>query len=60
MVFNGGHVLDRLATQQSDVKTTTLEAAVKWFDANWPVDEPWPEGLARPSLVEDAEKIEAA
>ncbi len=59
IVMNSGSVYQNLQDGK-DITVGRLEAAVKWFDANWPVDEPWPEGLARPSLVEDAEKIEAA
>jgi hypothetical protein len=60
LVFNGGHVLNRVAEQDGDVTTATFERAVRWFDANWPDDLPWPADLPRPSLVAQANDTEAA
>lgn len=47
LVFNGGHVIDRVAAG-GDVTTGKFEDAVKWFSDNWPEDAVWPEGVARP------------
>jgi hypothetical protein len=60
VVFGNGNILDRMARGEADVVTATFERAVKFFDANWPDDVPWPEGLQRPSLVAAAANTEAA
>ena len=59
LVLNGGHVLDGLAGGQADVTTKTFEKAVAWFDANWPADLAWPEGVARPSAAASADGVAA-
>jgi hypothetical protein len=61
-----GHVLFssgtkyRELTEGKDITLARFEAAIKFFDANWPDDVPWPEGLQRPSLVAAAASTEAA
>lgn len=32
----------------------TFEKAMRWFSANWPEGEPWPEGIARPTISSEA------
>lgn len=48
MIFNGGHVIDRIANG-GDLATGNFERAMRWFSDNWPVDTAWPEGIARPA-----------
>lgn len=43
-----------------DITVGRLEAAVSWLDSNWPEDVPWPEGMARPSLLASGQSTEAA
>lgn len=59
VVFNDGKVIARLKAG-ADITVGRLEAAVRWFDSNWPEDLPWPEGLQRPSLIRGAATTEAA
>ncbi|MCH9780206.1 MAG: hypothetical protein K0U36_02860 [Alphaproteobacteria bacterium] len=32
-------------------RVDTYNRIVNWFDANWPTDLPWPEGIDRPSTA---------
>ena len=49
LVFNGGHVLERLACGKGDCSTGNFERALVWFSANWPRGTKWPaEIIARP------------
>ena len=59
IVFNDGKVIGRLK-DGADITVGRLENAVRWLDANWPVDTPWPEGLPRPSLLAATSPEEAA
>lgn len=59
IVMNSGSVY-RSLKEGKDLTVGRLEAAVRWFDANWPDDLPWPEGLARPSLAPTSSNEEAA
>jgi hypothetical protein len=59
LVFNHGDMARRLK-DGSDITVGRAEAAVNWFDANWPEETPWPEGIARPSLVAQPQNTEAA
>jgi hypothetical protein len=59
VVFNDGKVIARLKSG-ADITVGRLEGAIKWFDAHWPDDLPWPEGLARPSLLPANPNEEAA
>jgi len=48
LVFNGGHVIDRVA-DGGDVTTGNFEKAIRWFSANWPENAAWPDGVDRPA-----------
>lgn len=52
-IFNDGKTLDRLAAGR-DITIGSFERAVKWFDANWPAELAWPDGLPRPSLIQSS------
>jgi hypothetical protein len=58
--LSNGLILPRMAEGHADVTTGTFERAVLKFDKKWPIDLPWPAGIARPSLVADAKRTEAA
>ena len=59
MQFSSGSKYRELK-EGRDITVGRLEAAVAWFDANWPDDVPWPEGLPRPSVAAQAASTEAA
>ena len=50
IVLGSGNMHRRLA-EGKDINVGRLEEAVAWFDAHWPADAAWPEGLPRPSLI---------
>jgi hypothetical protein len=59
IVMNSGSVY-RSLKEGKDITVGRVESAIKWFDAHWPDDLPWPEGLARPSLSPAHSNDEAA
>lgn len=54
IVFGDGKVLDRLQGS-SDITTGRYEAAMAWFNANWPDGASWPDHVHRPAVREAAE-----
>ena len=48
LAFGDGKIISRL-TSGSDLTTGRFESGMDWFSENWPADEPWPEGVVRPS-----------
>lgn len=36
----------------ADITTGRFNAAIRWFDANWPTDAKWPDSVARPVNAE--------
>ena len=49
IVLNRGATLGAIADGRADVTTSTFEAAMRWFSANWPEGAHWPQEVARPS-----------
>ena len=58
LLFSSGAKYQQLV-DGADITVGRLESAIRWFDANWPEGQPWPEGLQRPSRAA-AETTEAA
>jgi hypothetical protein len=60
LIFNGGHVIDRVANG-GDVTTGNFEKALVWFSRNWPEGAAWPTDVSRPFVAPDpASSPEAA
>jgi hypothetical protein len=59
ILFSSGAKYDQLVAG-ADINVGRFEDAVKYLDAHWPDDLPWPEGLARPSLSPAHSNDEAA
>lgn len=51
LLFNGGHVLDRISSG-GDLATGNFEKAMQWLSDNWPDGAEWPDGIARPAKTE--------
>ncbi len=56
-IFNDGKRLDAIA-DGADLNTRNYEKAMRWFDENWPIGKPWPQGVERPSMKAVADGIE--
>ena len=56
----GSGSMDRRLRAGKTITVDRFEKAVAWFDAHWPNDLPWPQGLPRPSLAVESAKTEAA
>ncbi|MGV2980656.1 hypothetical protein ACERNI_10670 [Camelimonas sp. ID_303_24] len=48
LIFGDGTKVAKMLAG-SDITTVRLEAAVQWLSDNWPADQPWPRGFARPA-----------
>jgi len=46
-VFDDSKKLTAIRTG-SDLTVSRFNAAIRWFDENWPEDAEWPEGVLRP------------
>lgn len=46
-VFDDSKKLTAIRTG-SDLTVSRFNAAIRWFDENWPVDAEWPKGVLRP------------
>lgn len=51
IVLNRGQTLDKIAEGHADVTTSTFEAAMRWFSANWPPEAEWPASVPRPGVT---------
>lgn len=47
-IFGKGDFFRNLS-EGRDCRTATAERALRWFDANWPEDLEWVDGVERPS-----------
>lgn len=54
LIFNGGHVIDRIAANSGDLTTRSFERAMQWLSDNWPDDLAWPDDIQRPAPGKDA------
>jgi hypothetical protein len=53
-VFRDSKKLRALADPRYDIQTRRYEKALEWFSANWPSAVPWPDGVIRPPVVDEA------
>lgn len=51
--MNKGDFFKRLMEPEIDCRTRTAAKLIAWFDANWPDDLEWPEGIHRPDINEE-------
>lgn len=51
-----GDFFKRLRAPRGGCTIRTAEHLMRWFDANWPEDLPWPAGVARPSKLRGKEE----
>lgn len=47
--INNSAVLDRVASNLSDINTSTFERVVQAISDDWPDEVSWPEGIGRPA-----------
>lgn len=52
LVFNQGGRLDDFASGRKSPTLRTLQSAMLWFSRNWPEGCSWPDGIARPEVLE--------
>lgn len=50
LVFGAGHRI-LLVRKGGDIGARKVDAALRWFSANWPDGAEWPAGVERPMLV---------